>query len=139
MNAFVVGWVLVWGTVGAVFYTAGSIGLIRMPDLRCRLHALAKADTLGLGCLAIAIAPLAETFAGGVKIVLVWVFALIAAATAARALATPEPGEHSDTGHKSGDDPGHASGPELDGSPGAGRERSRVRADGTDRERRAGA
>lgn len=89
MSTAVLAWVIAWGVVGAAFYTAGTIGLLRMPDLRCRLHALAKADTLGLGCVALAVAPLAQTFAGGIKSVLVWVFALIAAATAARALATP--------------------------------------------------
>ena len=34
-----------------VFYLAGSVGLLRLPDLYSRLHALTKADNLGLGLL----------------------------------------------------------------------------------------
>lgn len=30
------------------FFTAGTIGIVRFPDLRGRLHALTKADNLGL-------------------------------------------------------------------------------------------
>ena len=37
---------------GLFFYLAGSIGLLRLPDLYTRLHALTKADNLGLGLLA---------------------------------------------------------------------------------------
>ena len=36
---------------GLGFYLAGSIGLLRLPDLYSRLHALTKADNLGLGLL----------------------------------------------------------------------------------------
>jgi hypothetical protein len=33
---------------GLVFFVAGSIGLLRLPDVYSRLHALTKADNLGL-------------------------------------------------------------------------------------------
>ena len=36
---------------GLFFFLAGSIGLLRLPDLYSRLHALTKADNLGLGLL----------------------------------------------------------------------------------------
>lgn len=36
---------LLW--LGALFFLAGSLGLLRFPDLHSRLHALTKADTLG--------------------------------------------------------------------------------------------
>lgn len=34
---------------GMLFFLAGSIGVLRLPDLLSRLHALTKADNLGLG------------------------------------------------------------------------------------------
>ena len=36
---------------GFIFFLCGSIGLLRLPDLYSRLHALTKADNLGLGLL----------------------------------------------------------------------------------------
>ncbi|MER8149764.1 monovalent cation/H(+) antiporter subunit G, partial [Acinetobacter baumannii] len=35
--------------LGLVFFIAGSVGLLRFPDQFSRLHAVTKADTLGLG------------------------------------------------------------------------------------------
>jgi len=34
---------------GAFFFLAGTVGLLRFPDTLSRLHALTKADNLGLG------------------------------------------------------------------------------------------
>ena len=34
---------------GAFFFLAGTVGLLRFPDALSRLHALTKADNLGLG------------------------------------------------------------------------------------------
>ena len=45
---------------GAVFYTAGTAGLLRFPDVYSRLHALTKADNLGLGCVLLGLALQAE-------------------------------------------------------------------------------
>jgi multicomponent Na+:H+ antiporter subunit G len=36
---------------GAVFYLAGTMGLLRFPDAYNRLHALTKADNLGLALI----------------------------------------------------------------------------------------
>lgn len=66
--------------VGALFFLAGTVALLRFPDVYSRLHALAKADSLGLGCIVLALLPLAETPALQVKLVLVWILALIASA-----------------------------------------------------------
>lgn len=43
-------------TAGVVFFTAGTIGLIRFPDTRSRLHALTKADNLGLSLVLLGVA-----------------------------------------------------------------------------------
>ena len=34
---------------GAAFFLAGTLGLLRFPDVYTRLHALTKADNVGLG------------------------------------------------------------------------------------------
>jgi multicomponent Na+:H+ antiporter subunit G len=34
---------------GAFFFFAGTLGLLRMPDVFCRMHATTKCDTLGAG------------------------------------------------------------------------------------------
>src|ERR1700747_1155356 len=36
-------------SAGAFFFLAGTVGLLRFPDTLTRLHALPKADNLGLG------------------------------------------------------------------------------------------
>ncbi len=38
---------------GAFFFFAGTVGLLRFPDPLTRLHALTKADNLGLGLVVI--------------------------------------------------------------------------------------
>ncbi|MCZ8150391.1 MAG: monovalent cation/H(+) antiporter subunit G, partial [Roseomonas sp.] len=36
---------------GAFFFIAGTVGLVRFPDMLSRVHALTKADNLGLGLI----------------------------------------------------------------------------------------
>ena len=35
--------------IGSFFFLAGTLGLLRFPDVYTRLHALTKADNIGLG------------------------------------------------------------------------------------------
>jgi len=49
--------------VGGFFYFAGTLGLLRFPDVYSRLHALAKADNLGLGCILLGLAIQEESLA----------------------------------------------------------------------------
>jgi multicomponent Na+:H+ antiporter subunit G len=65
---------------GAFFYLAGTVGLLRFPDLYTRLHALAKVDNLGLGCIVVGLALQAESMAVALKLLLVWPLALVASA-----------------------------------------------------------
>ncbi len=37
--------------LGAAFFVAGTVGLLRFPDFYCRTHAATKCDTLGAGLL----------------------------------------------------------------------------------------
>ena len=70
-----------------VFFIAGSIGLLRLPDTYSRLHALTKADNLGLGLLVIGLVLLADNTLLAVKVLLVWVLVLAASATSAHLIA----------------------------------------------------
>ncbi|WP_296809404.1 monovalent cation/H(+) antiporter subunit G [Thiocapsa sp.] len=73
--------------VGAFFFIAGTVGLIRLPDRFSRLHALTKADNVGLGFVVLGLMPLAPDFFYGVKLALVWLLVVIAGATGAHLIA----------------------------------------------------
>ncbi len=40
--------------VGLVFAFAGSLGLLRLPDIFCRMHATGKSSTLGISSIVLA-------------------------------------------------------------------------------------
>lgn len=67
--------------VGAGFFFAGTVGLLRFPDVYTRLHAVAKVDNLGLGFVLLGLLPHAEGLAAALKLILVWLLALLASAT----------------------------------------------------------
>lgn len=73
--------------VGAVFFTAGTVGLIRFPDVPSRLHALTKADNLGLGLVLAGAAVLLGSWTTAGLLLLTWLLALAAASVSARLLA----------------------------------------------------
>ena len=73
--------------LGALFMFAGTVGLLRFPDVYTRLHALSKADNLGLGFLTVGLALQAGSFAGAVKLLLIWLLALVASATCCHLIA----------------------------------------------------
>jgi multicomponent Na+:H+ antiporter subunit G len=68
--------------LGAFFFLAGTLGLLRFPDVYTRLHALTKADNLGLGLTALGLALQAESLPVVLKLALVWALALAASSTA---------------------------------------------------------
>lgn len=72
---------------GLLFFLAGTVGLLRFPDVHSRLHALTKADNLGLGFLALGLALRADGAWTVMKLLLVWLLALLAAATVAQLVA----------------------------------------------------
>ncbi len=61
---------------GVLFFLAGSIALLRFPDAQSRLHALTKADNLGLGFVALGAAVQAGNAATALKIMLIWIAVL---------------------------------------------------------------
>ena len=73
--------------VGSVFALVASIGLLRLPDLYTRMHAAAKAGTLGSGLMMIALAFVAEDFASVTRALATIVFILLTTPIAAHLLA----------------------------------------------------
>jgi multicomponent Na+:H+ antiporter subunit G len=72
---------------GAIFFVAGTVGLIRFPDPLSRLHAVTKADTLGLGLIVLGLLPQVDGLATAAKLLLAWVLVLFAGATASQLVA----------------------------------------------------
>lgn len=66
---------------GAFFFLAGVVGLLRFPDTLTRLHALTKADNLGLGLIVLGLLPQVASVAMGFKLLLVWLLVLLASST----------------------------------------------------------
>jgi multicomponent Na+:H+ antiporter subunit G len=72
---------------GLFFFLAGTVGLLRFPDVFTRLHALTKADTVGLGLIVLSLAVRADAWSIRLKLVLIWLLVLGATATTAHLIA----------------------------------------------------
>ena len=72
---------------GAIFFLAGTLGLLRFPDTFTRVHALTKADNLGLGLVVLGLLPHAEGVVAGLKLVVVWLLVMLAGACASQMVA----------------------------------------------------
>jgi multicomponent Na+:H+ antiporter subunit G len=72
---------------GALFFLAGSVGLLRFPDAMSRLHALAKADNLGLGLIVLGLLPQAAGLLAALKLVAIWLLVLLAGAVVTQLIA----------------------------------------------------
>lgn len=68
--------------IALFFFTAGTLGMLRFPDLYSRLHALTKCDNLGLGFVVAAVALDAADGWLAFKLLLLWILALASSATA---------------------------------------------------------
>ena len=72
---------------GMFFFIAGTLGVLRFPDVYSRLHAVTKADTLGLGLLAIGLGIRSEGWQPALLMMLIWVLVMASGATACQLLA----------------------------------------------------
>lgn len=72
---------------GLVFFVAGTAGLLRFPDTASRLHALTKADHLGLGLIVIGLLPRAEGVGGVLRLLVIWGLVLLSSAAVGPMLA----------------------------------------------------
>ena len=72
---------------GAFFFLAGTAGLLRFPDALTRLHALTKADNLGLGLVVLGLLPHVDGVLQGFKLVAIWAAVLLASAIVSQLIA----------------------------------------------------
>lgn len=72
---------------GALFYLAGTVGLLRFPDAYTRLHALTKADNLGLALVVIGLLPQVDGVLTALKLLLVWLLVLLSSAAVSQLIA----------------------------------------------------
>lgn len=81
--------------LGGTFFLAGTVGVLRFPDVYTRLHAVTKADNLGLGLIVAGLILQAENAAVVAKLVGIWLLALLASATSCYLIAniSPRPGD----------------------------------------------
>ncbi len=69
--------------LGVPFFLLGTLGLLRFPDVYTRLHALAKADNVGLGLVCLGLGVHSGSLAYALKLALIWVLMVIASAVGA--------------------------------------------------------
>ncbi len=72
---------------GGFFYLAGTVGLLRFPDAYTRLHALTKADNLGLVLVVIGLLPQVGGLLAALKLVLVWLLVMLSSAAVSQLIA----------------------------------------------------
>lgn len=69
---------------GVIFSVLGVVGIIRLPDTLCRLHATGKTGTLGVLGLCVGVAILEPQFAG--KLLALAIFIIFSAPVASHAI-----------------------------------------------------
>ena len=79
------GWISI--LAGIPFFLSGTVGLLRFPDIYTRLHALTKADNVGLGLLVFGLCLQAENVLMAGKLLLIWVLVLIASSASCHLVA----------------------------------------------------
>ena len=74
-------------TVGALFFLAGTVGLLRFPDSLTRLHALTKVDNLGLGLVVLGLLPQTNGLFSALKLVSIWLLVQLSGAIVTQLIA----------------------------------------------------
>lgn len=73
--------------VGALFFLAGTLGLLRLPDFYARVHAATKCDTVGAGAILLALAAHVAPHPEALKLIALLMLVLLSSPTAGHALA----------------------------------------------------
>ncbi len=73
--------------IGAFFFLAGTLGLLRFPDVYTRLHALTKADNVGLGFIVLGLSLQTDSLFVVGKLLLIWVLVLLSGSSVAHLIA----------------------------------------------------
>lgn len=74
-------------SAGMFFFIAGTVGLLRFPDVFSRLHALTKADNVGLGLVVLGLLPQMASVFVVVQMLFTWALVMIAGAVASYLIA----------------------------------------------------
>lgn len=67
---------------GGFFFLAGTVGMIRFPDAMSRMHALSKADNLGLGFIVLGLSLRSMVLPVIIKLLIIWLMVMLASSTA---------------------------------------------------------
>jgi len=78
---------LVFLLIGAFFFFAGTLGLLRFPDVYTRLHALTKADNIGLGFIVLGLSLQSDSLVTVAKLIFIWVLVLLSGSSVAHLVA----------------------------------------------------
>jgi len=81
---------LTFCSLGVLFFIAGTLGLLRFPDVYSRIHALTKADNLGVGLIVVGLIPQVSDLYQLFKLLIIWVFILISSAISCHLVAQQE-------------------------------------------------
>lgn len=73
--------------LGALFFLAGTLGLLRLPDFYSRVHAATKCDTVGAGAILVALAIHVAPHPEALKILVLLLLVLLSSPTSGHALA----------------------------------------------------
>ncbi len=72
---------------GLPFFLSGTIGLLRFPDIYTRLHALTKADNVGLGLVILGLSLQADSLLIVARLLLIWLLVLVASSASCHLIA----------------------------------------------------
>jgi multicomponent Na+:H+ antiporter subunit G len=96
------GFVVLTVSAGAVFFVAGTLGLLRFPDRLTRLHALTKADNLGLGLVVMGLMARADGPLAAMKLAAVWLVLMMTSAAVGQLIAAKVRNEETADGKEGG-------------------------------------
>ena len=74
-------------SAGVGFFLAGTLGLLRFPGRLARLHALTKADTLGVGLVILGLLPQAADLRSAVKMIAIGLLVLLSSGAVSQVIA----------------------------------------------------
>jgi multicomponent Na+:H+ antiporter subunit G len=87
MNLLLDIFTVIFVSLGLFFFLAGTIGFLRFPDALTRLHALTKADNLGLGLIVIGLLPRVSSPLIALKLIAIWLLILLMGAIVSQLIA----------------------------------------------------
>ena len=87
MSAWLDAYTVIAVSAGLFFFLAGTVGLLRFPDTLTRLHALTKADNLGLGLVVLGLLPRVNGIPEALALVTIWLLVLLGGGAASQLIA----------------------------------------------------